>query len=67
MASESQVKDRWVQAREEAKLKLWSCQKERKVTSCFQCEKVIGCEIRNTYVQKVYESMSKGESGGFEF
>ena len=65
--SETKEKDRWILARDEAKEKLVACQKEQGVESCMKCEKIIGCEIRNDYVKKVYESMSKGEGGGFEF
>ncbi|MCH9812470.1 MAG: hypothetical protein K0U47_00840 [Epsilonproteobacteria bacterium] len=43
------------------------CQKEHKIPSCMQCKEVIGCEIRKSYVNAVYQSMSKGEGGGFEF
>ena len=67
MASETQPADRWVQARDEAKARLLACQKEHGVDSCMKCEKILGCEVRNDYVKKVYESMSKGEGGGFEF
>ncbi len=67
MASEQKSLDRWELAREEARERLTACQKEHGVASCLGCEKVIGCEIRADYVKKVYESMSKGEGGGFEF
>ncbi len=67
MASETAQTDRWVRARDEAKERLLACQAEQKVDSCMKCEKVLGCEIRADYVKKVYESMSKGEGGGFEF
>ena len=43
------------------------CQKEKAVKSCSLCEFYIGCETRRAYVQAVYDSMSKGETGGFEF
>lgn len=43
------------------------CQKEKALKSCSLCEFYIGCEIRRAYVQAVYDSMSKGETGGFEF
>jgi len=43
------------------------CQKEKGHDSCMKCEKLIGCELRKEYVQVTYESMSKGEIGGFEF
>lgn len=46
---------------------LKECQVNQKVTSCTQCEKLIGCEIRIKYVQSVYTSMNKGKGGGFEF
>ncbi len=59
--------DKWEKAREEAKKMLQECQKQMGVSSCFKCEKIIGCELRNEYVKKVYESMSKGQGGGFEF
>jgi len=59
--------DKWVIARDEAKEKLIACQKEMELQSCLKCKKIIGCEIRNEYVKKVYESMNKGQGGGFEF
>ncbi len=43
------------------------CQKEKNVDSCLKCDKIIGCTIRNKYVHAVYDSMNKGQSGGFEF
>ncbi|WP_457596440.1 hypothetical protein [Hydrogenimonas sp.] len=67
MGSDAQAPDKWVAARDEAKAKLLACQKEHGVESCMKCEKVIGCEVRNDYVKKVYESMNKGQGGGFEF
>lgn len=35
--------------------------------SCFPCPKIIGCETRKAYVLSAYNSMSKGDTGGFEF
>ena len=67
MASNEKELDKWELARIEAKEKLLACQKEMKVESCLKCAKIIGCEIRNEYVKKVYESMNKGQGGGFEF
>jgi len=67
MASTERTLDRWELAREEAKRKLLACQQEHNVDSCMKCEKVLGCEIRSEYVKKVYESMNRGEGGGFEF
>lgn len=44
-----------------------ACQKERNLESCYVCEACVGCEIRTAYVRCVYESMSKGSTGGFDF
>ncbi len=44
-----------------------NCQKNNSTDSCLKCEKIIGCDIRNSYVKAVYDSMNKGQSGGFEF
>jgi len=52
---------------EEQKAILKQCQNEKNFKSCNACDKIIGCEIRRNYVQAVYDSMSKGETGGFEF
>ena len=46
---------------------LKDCQKDKNVNSCLKCEEIIGCKIRNEYVNAVYESMNKGKGGGFEF
>ncbi len=46
---------------------LQECQQEHGIDSCYVCEKCIGCEIRTKYIRSVYESMSKGETGGFDF
>ncbi len=46
---------------------LQECQQEHGIDSCYVCEKCIGCETRTKYIRSVYESMSKGETGGFDF
>ncbi len=52
---------------QEATDTLRSCQQERALESCYACSECVGCEIRAKYVRTVYESMSKGETGGFDF
>jgi hypothetical protein len=47
--------------------KLQACQREKAHKTCSNCEFYFGCELRNEYVQAVYNSMSKGDTGGFEF
>jgi len=46
---------------------LKECQIKNNIKSCLKCDKIIGCAIRNEYVKAVYNSMNKGQSGGFEF
>jgi len=67
VSAELKSLDKWEKAREEAKEKLVECQKEKGFKSCMECSEIVGCETRNDYVKKVYESMSKGKGGGFEF
>ena len=43
------------------------CQKEKNFKTCSVCEVFLECEIRKEYIKKVYESMSKGATGGFDF
>ena len=52
---------------DEAMKKMQECQLKYTLKSCSDCEHFIGCDIRKAYVQAVYDSMSKGETGGFEF
>ncbi|WP_169752834.1 hypothetical protein [Campylobacter mucosalis] len=51
---------------EKAKI-LTDCQAQKGLNSCFNCELIFECEIRKNYVDAAYNSMSKGDSGGFEF
>lgn len=52
---------------DEAIQALQECQQKHDVTSCYICIECIGCEIRTKYIRSVYESMAKGETGGFDF
>lgn len=47
--------------------KLQKCQQEKTHKTCSVCEFYLGCELRDEYVKAVYNSMSKGDTGGFEF
>jgi len=64
---ESTNRDIWQQRLDEQKAKLQACQTSMQVKSCLKCEKILGCEVRESYVKAVYESMNKGQGGGFEF
>ena len=62
-----EVLDQWQIALKQKKAELEMCQKEHHVKSCMKCEKLLNCTLRDTYIKAVYDSMSKGEGGGFEF
>lgn len=62
-----QILDAWQIALKEKRSELETCQTEHQVKSCMSCEKLLECEVRESYVQAVYDSMSKGSGGGFEF
>ncbi len=52
---------------EEMLVKLQECQKEKGVRTCSACALFLECALRKEYVDAVYNSMSKGDTGGFEF
>ena len=62
-----QVLDEWQIALTHKKAKLETCQTEHQVNSCMKCDKLLDCELRDAYIKAVYDSMSKGKGGGFEF
>ncbi len=63
----SEVTDSYEQDLQEKKAILQTCQQNKNVVTCSDCEKIFECDIRKTYVKAVYESMAKGQGGGFEF
>ena len=46
---------------------LKECQKQKNLKSCSECLEFLECDLRKEYVEAVYNSMSKGDTGGFEF
>jgi hypothetical protein len=62
-----QMLDEWQIALKQKKSELKACQAEKQVQSCMSCEKLLDCEVRDGYIKAVYDSMSKGAGGGFEF
>lgn len=62
-----EILDEWQIALAQKKSELEECQVLQNVTSCLKCTKILECEIREAYVKAVYDSMSKGQGGGFEF
>jgi hypothetical protein len=68
MASAERVqKDEFEQRLDAMIEELQACQQEKRLKSCSLCEHYLSCELRRRYVAAVYDSMSKGETGGFEF
>lgn len=63
----TEILDIYEQELKAKKALLQECQNAKNVDSCMKCEKTFECEIRKTYVKAVYESMAKGQGGGFEF
>jgi len=63
----NEKKDKFEVFLDEMILKLQNCQKEKGHKSCSGCESYFGCTLRDEYVKAVYNSMSKGDTGGFEF
>lgn len=59
--------DEWQEKLEVILVELKKCQESNTLKSCTPCEKFFSCELRKRYVQGVYDSMSKGSTGGFEF
>lgn len=70
--SEPQNIDIFERQLQEELAKLKQCQESKKVESnatpsCYNCENLIECEIRKSYVSAVYKSMNKGEASDFDF
>ena len=59
--------DKWQKALNEKLIQVQHCQKNFKISSCLKCDKIFQCQLRQEYIKTVYESMNKGNSGGFEF
>lgn len=62
-----EVLDEWQIALSQKKEALEICQVNHQLKSCLKCEKLLDCEVRDAYIKAVYDSMSKGAGGGFEF
>ncbi len=60
-------KDKFELYLDEMILKVQACQEQKSHKSCSVCKHYFGCELRDEYIKAVYNSMSKGETGGFEF
>ncbi len=64
---DNEKKDKFELHLDEMIIKLQKCQSEKSMKSCSNCEHYLTCELRTEYIKAVYNSMSKGDTGGFEF
>lgn len=64
---QNEEKDEYQIELDKKKQSVQECQKERGFESCFTCKELLDCSLRKEYIYAVYQSMSKGQSGGFEF
>ncbi len=67
MSEQTKELDKFELHLEEMLEKLRQCQQQKRVETCSACELFLKCELRREYVEAVYNSMSKGATGGFEF
>lgn len=61
------VLDEWQIVFSKKKEELENCQVGHRIKSCMKCTKLLDCDVRDAYVKALYDSMSKGAGGGFEF
>jgi hypothetical protein len=62
-----QDKDKFELHLDEMIIKVQECQNSKSIQSCSKCENYLDCQLRDKYIKAVYNSMSKGDTGGFEF
>lgn len=46
---------------------LKTCQNQKQKSSCLNCADILGCQIRQEYVEAVYKSMNSDGKGDFIF
>lgn len=59
--------DVYEQALRDRSVSLQECQKAHSLSSCMPCAEFLECPKRKEYVKAVYESLSKGQEGAFDF
>lgn len=63
----TKIRDKFELHLDEMIKKLQDCQDSKSLKSCSLCEQYLDCSLRDEYIESVYNSMSKGDTGGFEF
>ena len=64
---ENGLNNKYLLALEEATTRLKESQTSKDTNSCFKCLVGSDCSLRIDYINKVYESMSQGRDGEFNF
>ncbi|OBV29825.1 hypothetical protein BKN38_04630 [Helicobacter sp. CLO-3] len=73
MSENPMTKDVYERELERAKGELEACQRVRGWLSeaqnkgCYECQELLECATRKSYVSAVYKSMNKGQVGDFDF
>lgn len=67
MESNQEELDEYQKKHLEKLQELEACKKEKGLESCRKCSEFYGCVLRKEYVDAVFYSMNKGQTGGFEF
>ena len=62
-----EVLDEWQILLKQKRVEVEKCQLTHEIRSCLKCDDLLKCELRDSYIKSVYDSMSKGKGGGFEF
>lgn len=65
--TDDNISNKYLLSLEEATTRLKECQTSKNTNSCFKCLVCLDCSLRIDYVNKVYESMSQGRDGEFNF
>jgi hypothetical protein len=67
MQETAKTRDKFELFLDEKLAQLQACQQQKNHITCSNCERYFDCDLRQEYVKAVYNSMSKGDTGGFEF
>jgi len=64
---DEKILDEWEIKLQQQKKLLEAHMKELGITTEMDCPDFPNCKVQEAYIKAVYESMSKGAGGGFEF
>ena len=61
------IMNNYEEIQQEMLKKVQTCQKDHDLKTCFDCDKLLDCELRDEYVKATYEYLSEGKQGDFDF